>query len=64
MEEDLGGADEGEAHAKSKQTSGVGNVRRFGDFFVLLKTLGVGVLDEDVEHHQVLSGIPDGSIDI
>ncbi len=57
MEEDLGRADEGESHAESEEASAVGDVRRLGDLLVLLEALGVRVLDEDVEHHQVLAGI-------
>ena len=57
MEDDLGGADQGEAHAETQQTSTVGNVRRLGDLLVLLEALGVRVLDEDVEHDEVLPGV-------
>jgi len=57
VKEDLGPADEAESHAETEQTSGVGNVRRLRDLFVLLKPLGIRILDEDVEHDQVFSGV-------
>ena len=50
MEENFGTTDQAEAHAKSQETAGVGNVRRLRDLLVLLEPLGVRVLDEDVEH--------------
>ena len=57
VEEDLGAADEAEAHAEAKQTSGVGNVRRLRDLLILLEPLGVRILDEDIEHDQVFFGV-------
>jgi hypothetical protein len=57
VEEDLCAADEAEAHAEAEQTAGVGDVRRLRDLLVLLEPLGVRILDEDVEHDQVLAGV-------
>ena len=41
-----------------QDTTGVGNVRRLRDLLVLLESLGIGILDEDVEHDQVFFGVP------
>ncbi len=57
MEEYLRAADEREPHAESQEASAVGDVRRLGDLLIFLESLGVGVLDEDVEHDQVLAGV-------
>ena len=62
VEEDLCAADEAEAHAEAEQTSGVGNVRRLRDLLVLLESLGIGILDEDVEHDQVFFGVPEDDL--
>lgn len=57
MEENLSTGNEAETHAETQKTTRVGNVRRLCDLFVLLESFCIGVLDEDVEHHEVLSGI-------
>ena len=57
MVENLRGRDEGKAHAEPQQAAGVGDVGRLGDLLVLHEPLGVGILDEDVEHDEVVLGI-------
>ena len=57
VKQDLSTADQAKTHAEAEQTSGVSNVRRLGDLFVLLEPLGVRILDEDVEHDQVFFGV-------
>ena len=57
MVENLRGRDEGEAHAEPQQAAGVGDIGRLGDLLVLHEPLGVGILDEDVEHDEVVLGI-------
>jgi hypothetical protein len=57
VEDNLGAADEGEAHAEAEEAARVSNVGRDGNLLVLLEPLGVRVLDEDVEHDQVLSSV-------
>ena len=57
MVENLRGRDEGEAHAEPQQATGVGDIGRLGDLLVLHEPLGVGILDEDVEHDEVVLGV-------
>ncbi len=57
MEENLRTADEGEPHAQAEETAGVGDVGSLGDLLVFLEALGIRVLDEDVKHDQVLTGV-------
>ena len=57
MVENLRGRDEGEAHAKPQQATGVGDIGRLGDLLILHEPLGVGILDEDVEHDEVVLGV-------
>ena len=57
MVENLRGRDEGEAHAKPQQATGVGDIGRLSDLLILHEPLGVRVLDEDVEHDEVVLGV-------
>ena len=57
MEENFSRTNETKAHTKSQETSTIGNVRGLGDFFVLLKPLGIRILYKDVEHNQIFTGI-------
>ena len=62
MKENFSRTNEAEAHTKSQKASAVGNVRGLGDFFVLLKPLGIRILDKDVEHNQIFTGIAQNGV--
>ena len=49
--------EEGEQQANTQQTTRVGNVGRLGDLLIFHEPLGVRILYEDVEHHQVVLGV-------
>ena len=57
MEKNFRAADQTKSHAETQQTSWVGNVGCLGDLLVFLEPLCVRILDEDVEHDQVFSGV-------
>lgn len=57
MVENFRGRYKGETHAEPQQAAGVGDVGRLGDLLVLHEPLGVGILDEDVEHDEVVLGV-------
>ena len=49
--------EEGQEQANTQETTRVGNVGRLGDLLILHEPLGVRILYEDVEHHQVVLGV-------
>ena len=57
VEQDLCSADQAESHAETEQTPAVGDVAGLGDLLILLESLCVRILDEDVEHDQVVAGV-------
>ena len=53
MIKNLREADKAEAHTKSKESPGAGNVGNSAHFFRFSESLGVGLLDENIDDCQV-----------
>ena len=53
MIKNLSEADKTEAHTKSKESTGAGNVGNSAHFFRFPESLGVGLLDENIDDCQV-----------
>ena len=55
--EDLGQTDEAEAHAEAQKSTRAGDVGNSAHLFRLPESLGVGLLDEDVDDGEVALGV-------
>ena len=53
MIEDLGQTDEAEAHAEAQKSTRAGDVSNSAHLFRLPESLGVGLLDENIDDCQV-----------